>query len=455
MRVAACGLPVAVLAALLGSRAAVAEDDDAARVAAFLVGTFDSHDQATTEPGFADIRIVGAFVPRSRLGFGAAVVYVEHAAAATLNSPYRQRFLRIESAAAGKVLVRVFEPRDRIAASGKWRDPEDLAVFGVSDMLERPGCLITLRRMEGREVRFEGGNDGTGCPAVGQGARYATLSMSLTADRLELWDRGFDADGRQVWGPTRTPHRFVRRSPSAPQNETLATPTRTPTPAPPPDHAVPPDPTSGPSKAPSSTATPTSAPTRISGTVSGRDAAKESPRFETAVPEDTAALPAVLQASTLVVRGAGPRTSFAVSDLRALPSVEGGRKGTKRPAFRGVPLREVLRATGLKLEGGAARRLLAAAVVLVETRDQAFAVFSVDELLARRPGPVLVLEREGRPVEGDSGFEIEDPESPSRSLVNVIGLEFRLLAKNPVADPTNGDPKNRESLAKPAKSQAE
>jgi hypothetical protein len=201
---------VLLTAALLGLPAAGAEPPDAVEeIAAVLAGTFDSAAQAEADPkGYRAVRLVAVRVPKSRLGTGGPVLYLEQALVSTPNSPYRQRFYRIEETADGGVISRVFEPKDPLAVSGKWRDPADLALFGPGDVVERLGCAVRLKETGDG---WEGGTEGKSCPSALSGARYATSIVKLGPGRMESWDRGYDVEGRQVWGAKDGPYVFERR----------------------------------------------------------------------------------------------------------------------------------------------------------------------------------------------------------------------------------------------------
>jgi len=212
----AFALPVAlVLGSLLATPAPGEEAPRAAEeVAALLSGTFDSTAQAVADPaGFRAVRLVAVPVPASRLGTGGPVLYLEQALLATPDRPYRQRFYRIEETADGGVVSRVFEPKDPLAVSGKWRDPSDLALFGPGDVVERIGCAVRLKKTG---EAWEGGTEGKGCPSALSGARYATSRVRLVPGRMESWDRGYDVEDRQVWGAKDGPYVFERRSAGPP-----------------------------------------------------------------------------------------------------------------------------------------------------------------------------------------------------------------------------------------------
>jgi len=202
-----------LLLALPGPAALGAEPPSVVEeVAALLSGTFDSKAQAEADPKtWKAVRLVAVRVPRSRLGD--PVLYVEQALLATPDKPYRQRFYRLEETADGGVVSRVFEPKDKLAVSGKWRDPSDLALFGERDVAERIGCAVRLKKTpEG----WFGGTEGKNCPSALAGARYAESDVRLYPDRMETWDRGFDVNDEQVWGSEKRPYEFERRSPGPP-----------------------------------------------------------------------------------------------------------------------------------------------------------------------------------------------------------------------------------------------
>ena len=210
-------LPGLLLPLVLAAQPLWAQSPAAAReideIVAWLAGTFDSKDQAELDKDYQVIRMVTVAVPKSLLSFGAPVLYREQATPDGADRPTLQRFMRIEQDPGGKILVRLFELKDPISAAGKWRDASDLALFGKNDVREREGCLVTLRAVGDR---YEGGTSGEGCVSSLRGAAYATSEVRIWKDRLETWDRGYDGDGKQVWGPAKGPYHFVKRSAGIP-----------------------------------------------------------------------------------------------------------------------------------------------------------------------------------------------------------------------------------------------
>ena len=72
----------------------------------------------------------------------------------------------------------------------------------------RDGCSVFLERVD--EIRFAGETRGAGCKSTLRGASYATSQVVVTREGIESWDRGFDANGRQVWGAEKGAYVFKR-----------------------------------------------------------------------------------------------------------------------------------------------------------------------------------------------------------------------------------------------------
>ncbi len=173
---------------------------------AWLTGRFDSSEQAAANPTYFAIQLETC--PVAAPGLGERVLYVEQARMDLLDSPYRQRLYVVEAGEGPEVISRVFElatPASWIGACGE-SEPRGVT---PDDVTERAGCAVHLTRsgLDG----FVGGTQGTECESSLNGASYATSEVSLSAADLESWDRGFDADGAQVWGATAGPYRFIRQ----------------------------------------------------------------------------------------------------------------------------------------------------------------------------------------------------------------------------------------------------
>ena len=193
---------------LLFARPLVADGGRAAEVAAWLAGTFESDGPAAAGATPEAVRIVIVAVPTSRIANGALVLSREQAAAPKLDEPAQQRFYRLEEEG-DTVRMRAFDPKDPVLVRGKWRDPSALALYGASDMRERPGCAMLLKKSGDL---WEGETPGTDCPSTVKTATTMTSVLILAKDGFTQWDRAFDEKGRQTLKSPEGGMRFLKRS---------------------------------------------------------------------------------------------------------------------------------------------------------------------------------------------------------------------------------------------------
>jgi hypothetical protein len=147
---------------------------------------------------------------------GAVWLYMEQAVARMPDRPYRQRVYKLKDAGDGVVTSTVlWLPGEDAQYVGAWRDASLLASVSPGE-LEARGCVVRLRdvRNEAGPWLFAGETVGDGCPSDFRGAVRATSAVRFAADRFEAWDRGWNASGEQVWGPTTGPYVFDRVTPS-------------------------------------------------------------------------------------------------------------------------------------------------------------------------------------------------------------------------------------------------
>lgn len=164
-----------------------------------MSGAFSSQAQAERDPDFRDIRLhmvrLWAHDPE------AVWLYVEQAAATSLEQPYRQRVYRLAHVGGDLYESRVYEFPEPLRLAGAWREPGKLAVLTRAELVDRQGCAILLRRLP--DGSFSGSTLGRLCSSSHRGATFATSEVTITSTRLVSWDRGFDAAGKHVWGRRR------------------------------------------------------------------------------------------------------------------------------------------------------------------------------------------------------------------------------------------------------------
>lgn len=178
-------------------------------LASWMTGSFSSAEQAAADSAYFDIRLEMAPIwPERTEG---RWLYVEQAAAPALDRPYRQRIYHLTQGSGGWFRSEVYLIPDPLRFAGAWREPARFDALAPDSLEVREGCAVLLRRTG--DGAFSGSTLGAGCASDLRGASYATSEVTVRADRLVSWDRGFDAGGTQTWGAEGGGYIFLRTDP--------------------------------------------------------------------------------------------------------------------------------------------------------------------------------------------------------------------------------------------------
>lgn len=181
----------------------------AEEVASWLGGVMSTAAQASQNAEAPDVQMTTCPVKMiDRPGIAdedSIFLYQEQALSRSLNQPYRQRFLQIvPSPYSQSVESRSFRPTHARAWIGFCNQPEAKRII-QPDELGSPVCTVYLRRVGDQYI---GSTPPIGCPANVRGAVRITNRIRLYPEGMETWDRGFDAQGTQVWGAMGESYQF-------------------------------------------------------------------------------------------------------------------------------------------------------------------------------------------------------------------------------------------------------
>lgn len=183
-----------------------AKDPDLKKLADWMAGHFDSAAQAEADKDFYNISLIMHPIWTDRTdGFW---FYVEQAVATSLDRPYRQRVYQVRRGEGGTFESVIFAMDNPLDHAGVWKEKNPLVKLSPDDLKERIGCTVVLHWKDGA---FVGGTQGKACESSLRGASYATSEISVHADRLVSWDRGYDANDQHVWGAEKGGYVFVKK----------------------------------------------------------------------------------------------------------------------------------------------------------------------------------------------------------------------------------------------------
>lgn len=176
-----------------------------AAVVAHLTRTMDTTDQAEQDPRFVAVQMTTCLVQVTGQEADPKNVYLyqEQALAESIERPYRQRFLQIAlSEDATRVESRTFKPDTPEPWTGlcQQTDPK----VDASEL----GNLVCVVGLRPSALGYVGSTPDEGCPVTLRGAVQLTNTIVLHQHGMDTWDRGFDANGIQVWGARAQPYQY-------------------------------------------------------------------------------------------------------------------------------------------------------------------------------------------------------------------------------------------------------
>ena len=178
-------------------------------VANYLEGVMSTTEQAENDPNFVGVQMTTCRIEVSAPQPDSIYLYQEQALTASLDSPYRQRFLQItpetDPGDSSRIESRTFKPDNTEDWRGLCDQPSRVV---ASTELGEQACIISLR--PAAIGGFVGSTPAGGCATTVRGAVSITNVVVLHDRGMDTWDRGFDAEGNRVWGAQDVPYQYRR-----------------------------------------------------------------------------------------------------------------------------------------------------------------------------------------------------------------------------------------------------
>jgi CpeT protein len=186
----------------------------ALELAGLLAGRFSSAEQAARDTDYdvVEAELVRIWPERT----DGVWLYQEQAVLGPAGSverarktqPYFQRIVQLVPQGDDRVIRHTWEMHNPDPLIGAWQEPARFASLN-NDLLKAAACPLPLTRISDQHwfSRFE-----QPCPNSWRGASTLSSQGVVTAQGFANWDRGFDNQGQQVWGPRRGGYQFTRSS---------------------------------------------------------------------------------------------------------------------------------------------------------------------------------------------------------------------------------------------------
>ncbi len=189
------------------SQSILLKQKDVKEVLSRMCGSFSTAAQAKSDTSFYDIRLnMVQFWKNNKNGYW---LYVEQALASEMNKPYRQRVYHLYLENDTVIASTVYELKNCKQYVGAWKDVDRFKNFANDSLVMRQGCAVYYYKIS--DQSYTGSTLGKECLSSLRGATYSTSEVKLYADKILIWDRGWNAEKQQVWGSTKGAYVFLKQ----------------------------------------------------------------------------------------------------------------------------------------------------------------------------------------------------------------------------------------------------
>lgn len=170
------------------------EDTELKELFSLMQGSFNSEKQSLADSTYYNISLHMYPIWQSEGHF----LYVEQALNSMQDKPYRQRIYEVSRVNDSVFSSAVYEIENDSLWIGKWKEPNAFDTIPKEHVVLKKGCEVYLERLG--DNHYQGSTQENSCPSSLRGASFAASTVTITQDKIESWDQGFDAEGNQVWG---------------------------------------------------------------------------------------------------------------------------------------------------------------------------------------------------------------------------------------------------------------
>ena len=170
---------------------------------ALMTGSFSSTAQSEIDTSYFDITMHSYPIWKNSKG---AWLYVEQAITTQQDKPYRQRIYKLEYLGDKQYQSIIYELPEPDLCIGQWKKPSFFNRYSPADLLIKENCNVYLTQID--EKLFRGATKGATCKSTFWDSAYATSEVEITEHYVKSWDRGYDTEGKKVWGAENGGYKF-------------------------------------------------------------------------------------------------------------------------------------------------------------------------------------------------------------------------------------------------------
>jgi CpeT protein len=171
-----------------------------------MQGQFNSLEQSKADSSYYNILL--KMKPMWTNKQGEYWLYVEQAMENSVDTPYRQRVYQLQMLNDSTITSTVYTIKNGEKYYGDWKKQKPLENLTTTDLEVRKGCLIYIHKT--KKNKYKGATNASDCESSLRGASYATTEVQMSKKKVLSWDRGYDKEGKQVWGAVKGGYQFKK-----------------------------------------------------------------------------------------------------------------------------------------------------------------------------------------------------------------------------------------------------
>lgn len=186
-------------------------NEQAEELTRWLTGSMDSKGQSEENVSYFDVTVSTCRAVVD--GLPGEFLYLEQAITASIDAPYRVRLVQIlPNNELGTIEVINYGLAEEASLLGSCKTSEALLRL-TQDQVGAEKCRLYMAKQfdEAGNPIYKGSTPEEGCVNKARGASMVTAEVTLTPSSMDSWDRGWDDNGRQVWGAILGPYRFKKQ----------------------------------------------------------------------------------------------------------------------------------------------------------------------------------------------------------------------------------------------------
>lgn len=171
-----------------------------------LTGKFSSKKQAKEESGYAAVCLINSPIWKDQSGYW---FYQELFNEEKSTAIYNQRIINIKRVDSITISSSSYIIPNKKKYINGWKDTSLFNQLTIDSLTVRAGCDVYFKKKT--STIYQGKTSKNSCSSsFSKKIKYTTSNIVMSRNKISSWDRGYDSEGKQVWGKIEGPYDFIR-----------------------------------------------------------------------------------------------------------------------------------------------------------------------------------------------------------------------------------------------------